>query len=61
MVVVNPPLTASVGAVDTNVDVTVLSVTWDTEGCKTVSVTVVTGNFLVMLSIVAGIGLCIDQ
>lgn len=54
-------MTASVGAVDRIVVVIVGGVNVDTKFRDTDSVTVVTGNFLVTLSTVAGTGLCIDQ
>ena len=61
MVVVKPPLTASVGAVDRIVDVTVRSVTVYCRVCKYVIISVVSGRYSVTTSTVAGIGLCIDQ
>lgn len=61
MVVVKPPLSATVGAVDRLVDVIVLSVTVEPRVCKYVMTSVVSGSKLVMYVSVAGEGLCIDQ
>ena len=48
MVVVKPPLSATVGAVDRLVDVIVLSVTVEPRVCKYVMISVVSGSKLVM-------------
>ena len=57
----NPPLSASVGAVDRIVDVIVLSVIVGPRVYRYVSVSVVTGKSVVPTEIVAGEGSCIDQ